>query len=514
MTKKLWVAAGVLALGMTPAGLAAAEEAMAARVGALVPKLEAYVEGGMKAFDDPGLAIGIVVADKLVYAKGFGVGKKGGAPVDPDTIFQIGSTTKGFLATTMAIAVDRKLFKWDDRVVDLYPGFQLKDPWVTHEFRMFDLLAQRSGLPPYANDFIGFVGFDQEAMIHSLRYVDPVSSFRSTFAYTNITHMVAERIVAKAFGEPDWPSVVEKTITGPLGMKRTSFTADAIEAAENTTIGHRYTPNGSIEVPFTPIFPYEFGGAGAINSSVNDLAPWVMLHLDRGSTPGGDKIVSPENLAVTKTARVGLNEGWSYGMGWVLESTPNGTITWHNGGTSAYGAYIGTALDQGVGVIVLTNLVNVGFPDAIGQWTFDQLLGNPEVDDVALKLASAKAAFAKAEPAAAPADPAASPPLSTLAGTYESGKFGTVTVAASGEVLEMALSTGAKLRMAHWDGDTFSTSLVPEGRFQAIAADLGPNPLGLAQFRVDGDGQWNGITLTMAEDGQTVEFVRQLPPAP
>ncbi len=78
----------------------------------------------------------------------------------------------------------------------------------------------------------------------------------------------------------------------------------------------------------------------------------------------------------------------------------------------------------------------------------------------------------------------------------------------------MALSTGAKLRMAHWDGDTFSTSLVPEGRFQAIAADLGPNPLGLAQFRVDGDGQWNGITLTMAEDGQTVEFVRQLPPAP
>ena len=43
-------------------------------------------------------------------------------------------------------------FHWDDRVVDLDPDFQLKDPWVTREFRVFDLLAQRSGLPPYAND--------------------------------------------------------------------------------------------------------------------------------------------------------------------------------------------------------------------------------------------------------------------------------------------------------------------------------------------------------------------------
>ena len=131
MTKREWLAAGVLALAMTRPSLAAAEETMEARIEALEPKLEAYIASGMKAFDDPGLAIGIVTGDKLVYAKGFGVGRKGGAPVDPDTIFQIGSTTKAFLATTLAIGVDRKLFKWDDRVVDLYPEFQLKDPWVT-----------------------------------------------------------------------------------------------------------------------------------------------------------------------------------------------------------------------------------------------------------------------------------------------------------------------------------------------------------------------------------------------
>ena len=169
MTKREWLAAGILALAMGPASLVAAEETMEARIHALEPKLEAYIESGMKAFDDPGLAIGIVTGDKLVYAKGFGVGRKGGAPVNPDTIFQIGSTTKAFLATTLAIGVDKKFFKWDDRVVDRYPEFQLKDPWATQEFRLFDLLAQRSGLPPYVNDFVGLLGFDQPAMIRSLR---------------------------------------------------------------------------------------------------------------------------------------------------------------------------------------------------------------------------------------------------------------------------------------------------------------------------------------------------------
>src|SRR5260221_54804 len=110
--------------------------AMEPRIQALAPDLEAYTSSAMKAFDVPGLAIGIVAGDRLVYAKGFGVrSKAGGAPVDTGTVFQIGSAAKAFLAATMGIMVDRGKFRWDDRVVDLDPEFQLKDPWVTREFR-------------------------------------------------------------------------------------------------------------------------------------------------------------------------------------------------------------------------------------------------------------------------------------------------------------------------------------------------------------------------------------------
>jgi len=178
---------------------------MVVRIEAFAPDLDAYIARGMKAFDVPGLAIGIVVDDRLVYAKGFGIrSKSGGERVDTKTIFQIGSTTKAFLATSIAILVDRGLLQWQDRVVDRYPGFQMADPWVTREFRVFDLLAQRSGMPVLANDILTMFGFDQEALLASLRFIEPVSSFRSTFSYTNITHLLASNVAADAAGVSDW----------------------------------------------------------------------------------------------------------------------------------------------------------------------------------------------------------------------------------------------------------------------------------------------------------------------
>ena len=425
----LQAAAAAAGFGI-PAG---AQETMEARIEALAPSLETYVADGMKAFDLPGLAVGIVTGDRLVYAKGFGVRSKGGEPVDPDTVFQIGSTTKAFLATTMAIAVDEEKLAWDDRVIDLDPDFQLKDPWVTREFRVFDMIAQRSGLPPYANDMVGMLGFDQPAMIRSLRYVEPVSSFRSTFAYTNITHILAQRVVARAMGAPEWDDIVRAEIFEPLGMADSSFTADAIESAADTTSGYLWSAEGTVEVPFSPIFPYGFGAAGAINSTIEDMGKWVRLHLADGVFEG-DRIVSEANLDVTKIPRVGMSDTFAYAMGWVVQSTPNGRIVWHNGGTTAYGAYVGIVPDKDVGVVVLSNETNVGFPDAIGEWTLDRLLGNPEVDHVAAKLAAAQAGEAAgAALFARPPSPAPPPPFAPLVGEFAHPALGTVSVGEDGE---------------------------------------------------------------------------------
>ena len=94
-------------------------------------------------------------------------------------------------------------------------------------------------------------------MIRSLRHVEPVSSFRSTFAYTNITHMLAQRVVARAMGAEDWDDVVRAEIFEPLGMTDTSLHRRGHRGGgghdARATAGR---PTGTVEVPFTPIFPY------------------------------------------------------------------------------------------------------------------------------------------------------------------------------------------------------------------------------------------------------------------
>jgi CubicO group peptidase (beta-lactamase class C family) len=502
--------AGVYSLNIARAEEAYKPEApMEPRVKALIPDLEAYIQSGMNAFDAPGLAIGIVTGDRLIYAKGFGVrSKTTGAPVDSRTVFQIGSVAKTFLATTIAIAVDRGKLHWGDRVVDLDPEFQLKDPWVTREFRVFDLMAQRSGLPPYANDMVGMLGADEAAMIRSLRHVEPVSSFRSTFAYTNITHLEAGRIVAKLAGQSDWNAVLARELLEPLGMTDSSYTADAISAAANHAEGYRWTPAGTIAVPFFYV-PYVFGGAGDINSTVEDTARWIRLLLANG-TFEGRRIVSPENLAVTRTARVAISDKMFYANGWIVMQTPNGNIVWHNGGTEGFGAMIAMSLDKDVGVIVLTNEENQGFPDAIGLWALHRLLGNPTVDHAAAALKAAKEKFADTERTfAKPANARPFPPLAPLAGSFVNPSFGKATLRLDGDALLLALQeSGCQLKLEPWDGDVFSARVVPSGGFVALAENIGSLPSAFGQLQIDKEGRLNLLRLSFA-DGQAYEFRRE-----
>jgi CubicO group peptidase (beta-lactamase class C family) len=135
---------------------------------------------------------------------------------------------------------------------------------------------------------------------------------------------------------PDWNTLLQRDLLDPLGMKESSYTAAAIKAAANHADGYRYTPDESVEVPFAQLFPYDYGGAGDINSTIEDMARWVRLNLGNGAFEA-KRLVSPENLGMTRTPKVAINEKNAYALGWVISQTPNGTVVWHNGGTTSFG---------------------------------------------------------------------------------------------------------------------------------------------------------------------------------
>jgi CubicO group peptidase (beta-lactamase class C family) len=484
---------------------AAAAEAPGAAVETFIPALEAYIEKGMQAYGMPGLAIGIVAGDKLVYAEGFGVRGDDGEPVDPRTVFQIASTTKAFLAATMAIMVDRGRLDWRDRVTALCAEFKLKDPEATRKFRFLDLVAQRSGMPTSANDVLGFYGYDADALIRSLRHVETTSTFPTTFSYTNITHILAGRIVADAAGSADWNEVLQQELLGPLGMRHSSFSAKALKDEPNHAQPHRWTPGKTAQMRLTQIFPYDFSAAGDINSNIEDMAHWLRLQLANGRFEGR-RIVSAKNLGVTREPRVKLTDALSYAMGWYVFQSPGGSFLWHDGDSHGFGSFVGLATTKDVGVVVLTNTQNVGLPAAIGRWVLDRVLGNPDVDHVEASLKDAVEHYeARKKLFARPEQPKPSPKLGSLTGHVTNSSFGNAAIVRDGDGLILELGTGARLGLEPWDGPVFTARLLPEGGFGPMARGLGPLPAGFAEFLTETDG---GLVLSMA-NGQKYRFERR-----
>src|SRR5271155_2243425 len=184
------------------------------------PDLDAYIARDMKAFDVPGIAIAIVKDGKVVLAKGYGVRKLGDpTPVDENTLFGIGSNTKAFTSAALASLVDAGKISWDDKVYERLKGFQMYDPYVSHEMTIRDLLTHRSGMGLGEGDLLFFPPSDYTSaqIIQKLRYMKPASSFRSRYAYDNLLYMAAGEIVPAVTGKP-WSDTIRERIFKPLRM--------------------------------------------------------------------------------------------------------------------------------------------------------------------------------------------------------------------------------------------------------------------------------------------------------
>lgn len=479
-------------------------------VEAAVPALEAYIQDFMEKAGIPGVAVGIVAGDRLVYARGFGVRRKGGTdPVDPRTLFQIGSITKSFAAGTEAVLVDRGLIDWNDRVIDHVPEFRLWDPWVTREFRVVDLLAQRSGLPPYALTGMVEFGYSRDAMIAALRHVEPITSFRSTFAYQNALHLVAERLVMSASGAPSWEAFLREAILQPLGMNATGTTAEQIEANPNHASGHSLASGEVLPIAFYPPF-YNAGAAGNINSNVEDMAKWLALQINRGRHDGRE-LIGEAALTHTWLPQVTISPRAAYASGLVVSFDDSGRVVWHNGGTDGFASFMGFDPERQVGIVVLTNLSLSGAADAIGNRFLDMVRGRPDTDHAAALLARLEeeaAAEKEALEKNRPADPRPARTMIQYVGTYENPIYGRATVAQAGPS-ELTLTFGpgpTRVRLVPWSGDSFTAHLTDH-----IERGF-PDPMGFVLFEPNPLDRIRAFSLDLSpgeEDSpDTPRFVR------
>ncbi len=489
-------------------------------------EIKKTVESALEVFHTPGLALGIVQGGQVKFAGGFGIRDiKSGANVDEKTLFRIASTSKAFTAAALAILVDDGVLHWDDKVIDYLPDFRMSDAWVTREFTIRDLLTHRSGLGLGAGDLMLWPepsGFTRKEIIHNLRYLKPVSSFRSRYAYDNLLYIVAGEVVAKASGS-SYENFVQKRIMDRLDM---GCYAGKIPKYKRGNIA---IPYGYIEDGIKEITRNKISGAitasqaaGGLVCNGQGMNIWMLTQLGGGLGPNGKRIFSKKQrdemwksqtiLHVSNFEREFDNTHFkTYALGWRKDDVHGYEVISHTGTLSGMQAYVVLVPELDLGIAILNNGSNYGVRNGVMQSILKAYMGQEKRDWVDFYHERQLAAAGRKKPQADNDNHKGSgtviKPLEDYAGTYKDPWFGKVDI----------LKAAKELRFRSHKSINLKGTLEPFGQNTFIVRwdDRGFGADAYARFETDFEGNIKGLTMKAVDpdadfsfDFHDLDFVR------
>ena len=472
-------------------------------------EIDRYIQQGMVDWQIPGMTVAIVRGNTVLFQKAYGVKKLGGNdPVTLDTLFQIGSTSKSFTTALMAMDVGDGKYGWHDQVLRHLPDFQMYDPWVTDQFMVVDLSAQRSGMPTQASGGVILYGFSRQHVIDTLQYIPPVSSFRTEFAYQNNLFLVDAALIEKYSGKT-WEQNVRDRIFRPLGMTNSSADQVSYQTAANVATPHRRIAEQIVPLPMDwhyMYWLYNYGPAGGINSNIIDMSRYIRLHFNNGAFEGqqlikesnAEFVHSPQTIFPPATDQ----PKQAYCQGWVWREFYPYNIIWHNGRTSGCKTMLAFIPEAKLGVVVLSNLDDHPFADDIAYRFFDMYFGHPFRDWSHEDLVKAiqKRADDEANKPVPPPFPAPHRPLAEYEGDYYNSVYETVNVAVNGDGLLVTIGPKhGHMWLRPWDGDTFMSSY----DVYIVMEDIG-----FATFEADAGGHVTSMTLDSINDNGTGVLIK------
>ncbi len=320
--------------------------------------MERWIESQVAFRSLPGISIGIVYDQDLVYARGFGLSDVAkNSPSTSQTIYRIASLTKIFTATAIMQLRDQGKLRLDDPVENYLPWFRIKSrfpdrPGIT----IRQLLSHTSGLPreaafPYWTDN----KFPSRTeLIKGLEHQEMIFPPEDRIKYSNLGFAVAGEIVAEAAGMP-YSEYVTKNILEPLGMKSTTVYFQDSQS-DRLAVGYsRKLEDGSRK---TTAFTNAKGMVAAANmsSTVEDLAKFASLQFRDRQIVFGDQIL--KGSTVQEMHRVHwLNPDWKsgWGLGFASWREDERTIVGHSGWVGGYRSQFSFLPKEKIAVIVLSN---------------------------------------------------------------------------------------------------------------------------------------------------------------
>ena len=319
--------------------------------------LESWIQAQMEYRNLPGISVGVIYDQELIYKKGFGYSnleKK--IPATTQTLYRIASISKTFTATAIMQLRDEGKLRLDDPIEKYLPGFNIQNPFPdAQQITIFNLITHTSGLPrnaafPYWTDRKFPTMKEIIAALPEQGMIYPPGT---QYKYSNLGMALLGEIVAVSSGMPYEKYIIEN-IFKPLGMNNSSvflITRDKQKLA--TPYSHRF-PDGSRRImPFTDA--KGLAPAANITSNIEDLSKYIFQQFRKGRR-GRKQILDGHTLAEMQRIHW-LNPGWTsgYGLGFRVWKQDNYTVVGHGGWVAGNRSQISFIPKEKVGVIVLTN---------------------------------------------------------------------------------------------------------------------------------------------------------------
>ncbi len=326
--------------------------------------LEKELTSVLEATKAPGFSVAIVEGDKVIFTKGFGYKDyENKTPVDANTLFAIGSSSKAFTSAILGKLRAEKKLSFNDSPRKYIPELEFHNDDMNNNIIIKDLMRHSTGLPRHDFSWYLFPTHNKDSLLLRVKHQEPFTGIRQQWYYNNFMFL-AQGVIAEKITGKSWEDNISNHFFTPLGMTRSNSTIAEMKSASNAAFGYQLKEDGTI----SKMDYYDIAGmspAGSINSSANDMSKWLITWINKGKY--NEKEIIPESyLREAMSSQMVIGGALpsqktpdmhfaNYGYGWMLSSYKGHYRVEHGGNIDGFSANVAFFPSDKLGIVVLTN---------------------------------------------------------------------------------------------------------------------------------------------------------------
>jgi len=460
-----------------------------------------------------GFAVAVVKGNEIIYSKGFGYRDyENKIPVDNNTLFAIGSSTKAFTSSILGQLRKEDKLSFDESPIKYVPDLKFFNDEMNNSIVIKDLMSHRTGLPRHDWSWYVFPTYDKDSLMRRIEFQEPFTGVRKQWYYNNFMFLtqgvIAERITGKS-----WEENMYERLLKPLKMTRSNLSIKELRKADNVALGYEIVDEKISKMDY-----YRIAGmspAGSMNSSVNEMSNWLMTWLNKGKFEGNE-IIPEAYINEAMSSQMVINGALpddefpdihmaTYGYGWMLSSYKGHYRVEHGGNIDGFSADVIFFPSDSIGIVVLANQNGSSVPSLVRNTIADRLI-NVERTDWIKRYEDRKAeqedVEVEAEDAPTQKKQAPQHQPKDFTGFYENLGYGQFEIIVENDSLFAVLPLW-KLYLEHKHFDIYNSYKVTDEGIDISDEGLAFN------FQIDNEGEIYNLKLKIEPTLQPLEFIRK-----